>query len=67
MQRSYGIGWAGETTLYPMKKLNVKDGGYSISDKADDEFREMFGLSADGEERLKFGNKQEDESNPISE
>lgn len=35
-------------------------GGYSISDEADDEFWEMFGLSADAEERLKFGDKQED-------
>lgn len=42
-------------------------GGYSISDEADDEFWEMFGLSSDAEERLNFGDKQEDESNSISE
>jgi len=30
-------------------------GGYSISDEADDEFWEMFGLSSDAGERLNFG------------
>lgn len=38
-------------------------GGYSISDEADDEFWEMFGLSSNAEERLNFGDKQEEESN----
>lgn len=35
-------------------------GGYSISDKADDEFWEMFGLSADAGERLELGEPKVD-------
>lgn len=33
-------------------------GGYSISDEADDEFWEMFGLSSDAGERLKPGDRK---------
>lgn len=35
-------------------------GGYSISDEADDEFWEMFGLSADGEKRLELREQKVD-------